>query len=43
MEQALRRDYGFLMKSRHFAVVGICRGCAEAIDEPASATATRSG
>jgi len=29
LEVALKRDYGFSMKSRHFAVVGTCRACAE--------------
>jgi len=32
LERALKRDYGFTIKSRHFAVVGICQTCTEAAD-----------
>lgn len=33
LERALKRDYGFTIKSRHFAVVGICQACTDAADE----------
>jgi len=33
LEQAFKRDYGFIMKSRHFAVVGTCRHCAPADED----------
>lgn len=33
LERALRRDYGFTVRSRHFAVVGICRACSEVAAE----------
>jgi len=28
LEAALERDYGFVVQSRHFAVVGMCQSCA---------------
>jgi len=41
METTLRRDFGFVMRSRHFAVVGICHHCAEADDDTAAVAASR--
>ena len=39
LERALERDYGFTMKSRHFAVIGICQACSEGVaDDSALAT-----
>jgi len=32
LERSLRRDYGFTIRSRHFAVVGICQACSEAAE-----------
>lgn len=37
LERALKREYGFTLKSRHFAVVGICQACSEAAEEAALA------
>jgi len=30
LERALKRDYGFTIKSRHFAVAGSCQACTQA-------------
>lgn len=42
LERALKRDYGFTVKSRHFAVVGVCQACSEAAvqDPPTAASPT---
>lgn len=37
LERALKRDYGFTIRSRHFAVVGVCRECRKAADAAAVA------
>jgi Fe2+ or Zn2+ uptake regulation protein len=36
LERALKRDYGFTLKSRHFAVMGLCGPCSDAPAAPAS-------
>jgi len=41
MERSLKRDYGFTMKSRHFAVVGLCRQCDEHAEESSALTHSR--
>jgi len=35
LERSLKQDYGFTIKSRHFAVVGSCQACSEAADAAA--------
>jgi len=40
LERALERDYGFILKSRHFAVVGTCRTCV-LVDEEVSTMLAR--
>jgi len=41
MERTLKRNYGFTVKSRHFAVVGICQQCNEGADEASALSTSR--
>jgi Fur family ferric uptake transcriptional regulator len=43
LESALRREYGFEMESRHFAVTGRCRACAAARPDDAPASERLAG